>query len=154
MVYSGAWGEVDSWKKTEVKNLGTLSFKCTLGSTAGVEGRAGNCCQPLLGGSSLPFSTLLQLSRELPHAIQENRDSKYDGSLGIYKSLPDTWMYNWKRAAQFSFLGKYVSNFRYSVYFTWNNVIALYKCRNLHNVWRIHCRQCRDNFFWSWKNIV
>jgi hypothetical protein len=37
----------------------------TLGSTAGAEGRAGNCRQPLLGGSFLPFSPLLQLSQNL-----------------------------------------------------------------------------------------
>jgi hypothetical protein len=29
----------------------------TLGSTAGEEKRAGNCCQPLLGSYSLPFSS-------------------------------------------------------------------------------------------------
>ncbi len=31
------------------------------------EGSAGNCCQPLLGGSSLPFSLLLELSCEFSH---------------------------------------------------------------------------------------
>ncbi len=33
----------------------------TLGSTAGAEGRERNCRQPLLGGSSLPFSPLLRV---------------------------------------------------------------------------------------------
>jgi len=47
-----------------------------LSSTAGAEGRAGNFRHPLLGGSSLTFSSLLQLSGELLNAIKENRDSK------------------------------------------------------------------------------
>jgi len=53
----------------------------TLGSTAGVEGRAGNCRQPLLGGSYLPFSPLLRLSPEFSHAIQKNRDKTHHGTI-------------------------------------------------------------------------
>ncbi len=40
------------------------SFMWTLGLTVGAEGRGGNCCQPLLGSSSLPFSLLFRLSQE------------------------------------------------------------------------------------------
>jgi len=36
------------------------------------------CRQPLSGGSSLPFSPLLRLSREFSHAIQKNGDYKKD----------------------------------------------------------------------------
>ncbi len=39
----------------------------TLRSTTEAEGSAGNCRQPLFGGSSLPFSLLLQLSQEFSH---------------------------------------------------------------------------------------
>jgi hypothetical protein len=48
----------------------------TLTSTAGAEGRAENCYQPMLGSSYLPFSPLQQLSGEFFHAIQENEDFK------------------------------------------------------------------------------
>ncbi len=68
------------------------SFMWTRGSTAGVEGRVGNCRQPLLGGSYLPFSPLLRLSREFSHAIQENRRFQLITIVGIHKSLPDTWL--------------------------------------------------------------
>ncbi len=65
-------------------------------------GRAGNCSQHLLGGSSLPFSPaspLLRLSWEFSHAIHENKDSK--------KTTPRSFM-----SGNIFFL-----NFRYSGYF-------------------------------------
>jgi hypothetical protein len=66
----------------------------TLGSTAGAEVRAGNCCQPCL--AAVPCPSLHSFGRaEFSHAIQENR--------------------NWKRGHAVSFLGIFVFNFRYSV---------------------------------------
>ncbi len=83
-------------------------FMWTLSSTAGAEGRAGNCCQLLLGGSSLPFSPLLRLSWEFSHTKQEieipnNTDPRYKKCRILQLG----------RAV--SFLGIYVSNFRYSM---------------------------------------
>jgi hypothetical protein len=36
----------------------------------------GTACQAVVGGSSLPSPPLLRLSREVSHAVQENRDNK------------------------------------------------------------------------------
>ncbi len=66
-----------------IRNFPNWKFVCwwfmwTLASTAGAEGRTGNCRQPLLDGSSLPFSLHTRLSWEFSHALQENRDSIWD----------------------------------------------------------------------------
>ena len=84
----------------------------TLGSTAGEEQRAGNCCQPLLGGSSLTFSPLLRLSREFSHAIQENRDSKLDLSWEYINRSQTHECGNWDWGRAIPFLE---IHFRFSV---------------------------------------
>jgi hypothetical protein len=45
--------------------IGSVMKETDLGSTAEEEGRAGNCRLPLFGSSSLPYSLLLRMSREL-----------------------------------------------------------------------------------------
>ncbi len=47
------------------------------------------------------------------------------GLLGIYKSLTDTWMWNWDWGRAIPFLGIFVSNFRYCVFAVW--------------VWNVRC---------------
>ncbi len=71
----------------------------------GGEGRV-----PLLGGSSLPYSPLLRLSREFFHSVQENRDSKEDR---LWEYIYRSEIYEcrfWERGCAVSFLGIYVSN--------------------------------------------
>ncbi len=80
----------------------------------GAEGRAGNCRQPLLGGSSLPFSPLLWLSPKFS-CKTGNRDSKWDQSREYLNRSQIHECRNWWRGRAVSFLGVYVSNFRYSV---------------------------------------
>ncbi len=87
----------------------------TLGSTAGEEKRAGNCCQSLLRGSSLPFSPLLRLSPEFSHAIQESRDSKLDLSWKYIKRSQTHECGKWDWGHAIPFLGKHKCNFPCSV---------------------------------------
>jgi hypothetical protein len=64
-IYNGNEGLVRIQYKCLIWNLYfAVLLERTLGSTAGVKRRAGNCCQTVVGGSSLPSPLLLQLSRE------------------------------------------------------------------------------------------
>ncbi len=84
LIRSQSWKEIDYNDELfpfMICNFLNWKFECwsymwTLGSTAGEEGRAGNCRQPLFAGSSLSFSPLLWLSRDFYNSIQQKRDSK------------------------------------------------------------------------------
>jgi hypothetical protein len=67
------------------------SLMWTLCSTTGAKGRAGNCHQPLLGGSSCPSFHFCGWAEVLSPNIGKLR-FQLRPIVGIYKSLPDTWM--------------------------------------------------------------
>ncbi len=98
------WNLIHSQTKNEnwlqgliVSIYDPLFSKLSLGSTAGAEGRAGNCREPLSGSSSLPFSLLLRFSWEFSHAKQENRDSKKDRSWEYINGSQIHECRNWER---------------------------------------------------------
>ncbi len=99
------------------RNLYVSHFIWTLGSTAGEEKRAGNCCQPLLGSNSLPFSSSLAVE---PKVFSRNT-GKYSRDSKLYLS----WEYincsqthdcgNWDWGCTIPFLGIHKWNFPCSV---------------------------------------
>ncbi len=74
------------------------SFMCTLCSTAGVEGNAGNCHQPLIGRQ---FLALLSAPAFEPRVLSRNT-GKYRFQIRlivwIYESFPDMWMLKLERS--------------------------------------------------------
>jgi len=116
-----------------------LLLMWTLGSTAGADQRAGNCHQP----PTLLFAPAVE-QRVLSHNTGKLR-LQIKPIVGIYKSLPDTWMHKLgTRPAQFSFLGIFVSIF--GTVQLWRHLLAH---ANLRCVTSSHYKS--DSGSWGWQ---